>query len=144
MGADDGEDQEHFSVGAGAGGHTDQVAEKKFIVNVEGSSPMEMSLVDTMGFPDPDPERSVEFYDKVVKACQQELNAIIWVHKAGRENHSDIEKVQSLMREFNKARPPIYLVVNGCENYSRKRGAAKEAKREKDLAQHKKIGKELV
>lgn len=142
--ADDGDGKDHFAVAPGRFACTTEVNEQNFTLKLEGGGEMQMTLVDTMGFPDPDPARALEFYDRVVKACRQPLNAIIWVHKAGRKNIEDVAKMRALMQEFNNAKPPIYHVVNGCENYARKRGAEKENKKAEARKIHFADGQEMV
>merc|ERR1711879_891014 len=50
-------------------------------------------------------------------ACNEPLNAIIWLVKEEGAFHTVLHQYQLLLREFNNAAPPIILVVNGQEDY---------------------------
>lgn len=140
----DPDDDEPFAVAATGCACTQRVAHKTFTLNSANGTPMQICLVDTMGFPDPDPDKALEYYDHVVAACKQPLNAIVWVHKANREDFKTIETLQSLMREFNRAVPPIYLVLNGCENFEML-GPKKRAEKKKEILDaHRTIAEDLV
>ena len=79
---------------------------------------LHLTIVDTMGFPDTNTAKAEEYYDKVVAACNQPLNAIILVVKPERATHDLLHKYRVLLCEFNNAGPPIFMVANGTENYS--------------------------
>jgi len=71
-----------------------------------------------MGFPDPNPAKAREYYDTLVEECNKAQNAFVWVHKEDRENKNISNQLKVLMREFNRGKPPVYLVLNGCHNYN--------------------------
>ena len=66
---------------------------------------MKLTVVGTMGFPDTDTTMASQYYDKVVSACNQPLNAIIWVLKPEHTTQDLMCKHSTLMREFNSAMP---------------------------------------
>eukprot|EP00812_Abedinium_dasypus_P000579 NODE_1067_length_1252_cov_411.255639.p1 GENE.NODE_1067_length_1252_cov_411.255639~~NODE_1067_length_1252_cov_411.255639.p1 ORF type:complete len:351 (-),score=52.02 NODE_1067_length_1252_cov_411.255639:183-1154(-) len=105
-----------FRVGAGGESCTKDVQRQTFNMAV-GEGTVNVTLVDTMGFPDPDKSKAAVFYDQVVDAIRQPLHAIVWVVKMEREIHTLVEGYAVLMREFNNAGPPIFIVVNGMETY---------------------------
>lgn len=115
-GDDDDDDYEPpFHVGSGNVSVTKNIANLQFHLPEQG---LTVNLTDTMGFPDTDPATARVFYDTVVKECNKEQSAIVWIHKAARDNHGIISQLKVLLREFNQAAPPIYLIINGTENLS--------------------------
>jgi hypothetical protein len=78
----------------------------------------EVTLVDTMGFPDTEKERCIDFYDRVVEACNTSLNAIIWMIQPGRDFEPVVEVCRNLMHEFTKAKPTMIMIANGRADYS--------------------------
>ena len=111
-----------FKTGSTADSCTQEVQRKVIILKQKDQEGQEhqlhLTVVDTPGFPDTDPEKAQKYYDKVVSACNQPLNAIILVVKPERATHDLLYKYRVLLREFNNAGPPIFMVANGTENYS--------------------------
>jgi len=105
-----------FETAAGGESCTKEVSEKQFSLKA-GEAELILTLVDTMGFPDPAPQKAVEFYDAVVTACNQPLNAIVWLVRLEREIRPLVEMYNVLLREFTKAGPPFVLVVNSFQSF---------------------------
>jgi len=113
-------DRKAFEVAASGASCTKEVSNKTFDFIVgEGRKKrnLKLVLVDSPGFPDPEAGKAVEFYDAVVRAARQPLNAIVWLVKQERSVHAVMKQYEVLLREFNVAAPPIILFVNGQENY---------------------------
>lgn len=107
-------------MGSGGASCTQEVSKKTFQLAIgeeQSRLEIEATLIDTMGFPDPDPEKAAKHYDSVIECCNEQLNAIVWLVKSERELHSLVEQYKVLLREFNNAKPPIIMIVNGLENY---------------------------
>merc|ERR1712039_922506 len=83
------------------------------------------------GFPDTDQTKAIEYYDKVVRACNQPLNAILWVVKKERAVPTLLSQYEVLMKEFKRAAPPLILIVNGQECYED--DDERQEQKEKDL-----------
>lgn len=109
-------DRKAFEVGAGGASCTQEVSQKVYVLKHEGQA-FCVTLVDTMGFPDPNPANTAAYYDSVIECCNRPLNAIIWLVRCERKLHSLVAQYKVLMRELNNASPPIIVVVNGTENY---------------------------
>ena len=75
------------------------------------------SFTDVPGIPDTDPHKTVEFYDKVVTAAKQPLNAILFVFKKERVDTHALKQAALLFRELGKARALKILVVNDHANH---------------------------
>jgi len=116
--ADDGGDDyvEHYPVGSGGSSVTKSISTKRFQFKARTVG-FDLALTDTMGFPDPDPVQAQKFYDAVVAECNKPQNAIVWIHKAERKNHKIAKQLKVLLRQFNYAAPPVYIVVNGHEAF---------------------------
>lgn len=145
--ADDGEEYiEHYPVGAGQTSVTKTISTKHFHFKTDSVS-FDLALTDTMGFPDPDPKKAQQYYDAVIAECNKPQNAIVWVHKAERKNHKVVEQLKVLLRQFNHAAPPVYIIVNGQENYQppkyRTQAQIDKAKVE-HRQKHVEIGQELA
>jgi len=139
--------KQHFATGAGGNSCTQKVATKEFMMKGEGGMELKIELTDTMGFPDPDPSKAKEYYDQVIEECNKELNAIVWIMKPERTDATKYKKLEVLMREFNRAKPPVILVVNGCENYAPDlKLKPKVLQKQKNIArkEHESIAQELV
>jgi len=104
-----------FQTAQGKNSCTQEVSLQQFRLK-EGGSEMTLNLVDTMGFPDPDPQKALQYYDAVVTACNQPLNAIVWLVKMERAIKPLFEMYNVLLREFKSAGPQIVLVVNTFSN----------------------------
>lgn len=127
-------DKKAFAVASGAGSCTQSVFKqirKVLMRRGDEQTSMNIVLVDTPGFPGPDPMNAIPFFDAVIHACNEPFNAIIWMVKEERACHTVLEQYGLLLREFNNAQPPIIMVVNGMENYD------DEAEREEKLDEHK-------
>jgi len=101
-----------FAVGSGGDSCTQKVSEH--CVDVEG---LPVKLIDTMGFPDPDPTKAPVYYDQVVGACNKQVHAIIFLVKVERKVPGIIQQYKVLFREFNNACCKKFLVCNSFENY---------------------------
>ena len=75
------------------------------------------SFTDVPGIPDTDPHKTVEFYDKVITAAKQPLNAILFVFKKERVDTHALKQAALLFRELGKARALKILVVNDHANH---------------------------
>eukprot|EP00466_Bigelowiella_natans_P012771 jgi/Bigna1/128491/aug1.6_g3199 len=82
----------------------------------DSSSKLHVTLIDTMGFPDPHPKMDtvIERYDQVIEACNEKIHGIIWVLRESRTEY-DPKTLRALMREFTFAKCPIYLLYNNSE-----------------------------
>lgn len=109
-------DRNAFQTGSGGGSCTQKISDKVFDLEYKGNN-FQVKLVDTMGFPDPNPKNAAAYYDSVINCCNQPLNAILWLVRCERELHALVAQYKVLMREFNNARPPIIVIVNGIESY---------------------------
>jgi len=125
-----------FAMASGKESCTKKVAQESF--PVEGTPGAQLTLVDTMGWPDPNPEHAAEFYDQVVTEAINRfegLNAIVWVYRpeVGRKDLVD-PMYKPFMSEFAAAQVPIILLINDAQNYKLCKGAAKEKKMAEDRA----------
>jgi len=127
-------DRKLFKTAPGKESCTQEVSRKTVLLEYEKEK-FEVELVDTPGFPDPDPKKAVPYYDKVVSACNQKINAIVWLVRMERELHTLVTQYTALLREFNTAQCPIIMVVNGTENYDddEERGEKKAGHKEAAL-----------
>jgi len=101
---------------AGAGSCTQRVMRKSFD-QLLGDRPVKLTLIDTMGFPDPNRTKAVEYYDKVVEAVSDPINAVIWVLKCDRQLASDMQKYTTMMEEFQSLKVPLIMLMNNRGNY---------------------------
>mmetsp|Transcript_15157 Transcript_15157/g.24157 ORF Transcript_15157/g.24157 Transcript_15157/m.24157 type:complete len:548 (+) Transcript_15157:63-1706(+) len=86
------------------------------------SSKSHVTLIDTMGFPDPHPKMDtvIKRYDQVIEACNKKIHGIIWVLRESRSDY-DPKNLRALMQEFAFAKCPIYLLYNNSEYLGRNR-----------------------
>merc|ERR1712039_629275 len=129
---DEDEGEPPFATAGTAHSCTQKCSSKDFTMNVNGRD-YSIELTDTMGFPDPDVKKARRFYNEVVKECNKECNAILWVHKASRSQFPIIEQLKVLLREFNNCAPPIVLIMNGCEAHDFDFSQAKTKKKMETL-----------
>eukprot|EP00419_Tripos_fusus_P085581 CAMPEP_0172857364 /NCGR_PEP_ID=MMETSP1075-20121228/64583_1 /TAXON_ID=2916 /ORGANISM="Ceratium fusus, Strain PA161109" /LENGTH=397 /DNA_ID=CAMNT_0013704683 /DNA_START=62 /DNA_END=1253 /DNA_ORIENTATION=+ len=130
-----------FPVGAGGRACTQEVITRDFALEVDGVE-FQATLIDTMGFPDPDPKQAAARYDDVINCCNKPLNAIVWLVRCERELAGLVEQYKVLMREFNNANPPIIMVVNGTESYEDE--DERRDKKESDLSASIQFGKDIA
>jgi len=98
---------------------------------------VKVTLVDTMGFPDPDPRMAAPFYDAVVTEAvnaPQGLNALVWVLKSERQQNELYALYAAFLRELAQAECRLMLVVNGMENYAMLKRKGKEQQLENQRA----------
>jgi len=110
-----------FHVCAGKGACTKDVASKVFSRYVIGNDGKEyqvnLTLVDTPGFPDP--SGNVEINDAVIDAIRQSLNAVVWVVKPGSSSSYGVTQQERLLfDEFQRLSVPIFQLVNGRNHYT--------------------------
>lgn len=115
LGTKRGEDK--FKVAATSVSCTQEVGEQTFTMQAPNAPDLHMTLVDTMGFPDPDPKKAIEYYNQVVAACNQPLNAILWLVRGDRVVPVIYSQYRTLMNEFKRCNCPIIMIVNGWNNY---------------------------
>jgi len=106
-----------FATGAGAESCTQEVkAERVMLKGLEGRE-FPVKMVDTMGFPDPDPEKGQQYYDSVIKAVSQPMNAVIFMVKLERTMPVLVEQYKLMFREFNNLQCSSILLVNSYESH---------------------------
>ena len=91
------------------------------------------SFTDVPGIPDTDPHMTVEFYDKVITAAKQPLNAILFVFKKERVDTHALKQAALLFRELGKARALKILVVNDHANHEDDDSDEDEEARKKEI-----------
>jgi len=109
-----------FAVGAAGSSCTQAGGEweaknTKVITIDDGKTETKLELIDTPGFPDPDEKVAAEYYDHVVKACNQKINGVLFVLKPEREMADVLEKYATLLKEFIHLEVPLIILVNGTE-----------------------------
>jgi len=117
-----------FKTGGGGQSCTKNVSAQQF--DLDG---LKVTLTDTMGFPDPDPQYAESYYNQVVAACNAPLNAIVWLIRMEREIPQVLDMYSVLLKEFANANPPIIIVVNGFQCYE------DDEEREEKKAEHLKL-----
>jgi len=130
-----------FEVGSGGGSCTQKVTKKELTLEHNGRA-FRTILTDTMGFPDPNPEKAAGYYNSVIEECNQSYNAIVWLIRSERELHVLVSQYKVLMREFNNAVPPVIVVVNGLENYED--DDERKERKPKDLDEGYKFGQSIA
>lgn len=73
------------------------------------------TLQDTPGFPDPRVERAAGYYDAVVEKCNEPLNGVVFVLKPERLCADLVDRYKTLLKEFVRLKPPVFMIVNGTE-----------------------------
>ena len=91
------------------------------------------SFTDVPGIPDTDPHKTLEFYDKVITAAKQPLNAILFVFKKERVDTHALKQAALLFRELGKARALKILVVNDHANHEDDDSDEDEEARKKEI-----------
>ena len=91
------------------------------------------SFTDVPGIPDTDPHKTVEFYDKVITAAKQPLNAILFVFKKERVDTHALKQAALLFRELGKAKALKILVVTDHANHEDDDSDEDQEARKKDI-----------
>lgn len=119
-------------------GTKEEDVEKKTIRAVGKANTVKLTIVDTMGFPDPNPKDTVKFYEDVVKDAVNRpggLHALVWVLKQDRENEKIYKMYTAFMNELGAANCKLIMIINGTENIaanSKMKTALKKCKTPKE------------
>lgn len=127
-----------FPEHSGAGSGTQEVMRKSFAQKLDGR-PIKLTLIDTMGFPDPDRKKAAKYYDKVVEAVSAPVNAVVWVVKCDRQLSSDLKRYSIMMKEFVSLKVPLIMLVNNRGYYDED----EEDKREEDRRHCRMLAEEM-
>jgi len=99
----------------------------------DGKHVHKLEVVDTPGFPDPDPQKAADYYDYVIAKCRQPINGVVFVMKPERACVDILQRYEDLLKEFIYLEVPLIILVNGFEPAQRKREKdADFAKRRED------------
>lgn len=77
----------------------------------------QVRFTDVPGVPDTQPENTKIFYDLIVAAAKQPINAIIYMFPYERLNVTKFENASLLFREINRATCPKVCVINDKNDY---------------------------
>merc|ERR1712066_259626 len=85
-----------------------------------------LTLIDTMGFPDPDSDKAAIYYDMVVTKAVNDpdgLNAVVWILDGGqsRKDKEAMQRFAVLMNQLASCRCKFIVVVNGKQRYNEKK-----------------------
>jgi len=109
-----------FHVCTGKDACTKDVTSKVFSRDLIGNDGKEyqinLTLVDTPGFPDL--SGNADINDAVIEATSQSLNAVVWVVKPESSSSGVTQQERMLFDEFKRLNVPIFQLVNGRNHYA--------------------------
>lgn len=102
------------------GGEWERKNFKEILID-DGKKKHALQLIDTPGFPDPNPDNAATYYDYVVQKCNEPINGVIFCMKPERECGDILERYKTLLQEFTRLTVPLIVIMNGTEPQKKKR-----------------------